>query len=66
MMIPIIEGIKKEREPLEVKNRMGETFLLTDYGKYACPIYCGVEHNHFIHPPCVGDTCHMNMYSIND
>ena len=47
-MIPIIDNIKKDLEPLEIYDRNGDKYLLVKQDQYICPTYCGVLHTHRI------------------
>ena len=47
-MIPIIDNIKKDLEPLEIYDRNGDKYLLVKQDQYICPTYCGVLHAHRI------------------
>ncbi len=48
IMIPIIDNVKKDLEPLEVYDKNGNKYLLVKQDQYICPTYCGVLHIHRI------------------
>jgi hypothetical protein len=67
MMIPIIDDIKKEIEPLEVYDRNGNKYLLVKQDQYTCPTYCEVLHIHRInYIPIKVDTISVELLAINN
>ena len=66
MMIPIIDDIKKDLEPLEVYNRNGNKYLLVKQSQYICPIYCGVLHIHRIDNLIEPDASSVELLAINN
>ena len=66
MMIPIIDDIKKEIEPLEVYDRNGNKYLLVKQDQYICPTYCGVLHIHRIDNFIEPDTISVELLAINN
>ena len=48
-MIPIIDNIKNDLEPLETYDKNGNKYLLVKQDQYICPTYCGALHAHRIY-----------------
>ena len=65
MMIPIIDDIKKDLEPLEVYDRNGNKYLLVKQNQYICPTYCGVLHIHRIDTFIEPDTSSVELLANN-
>ena len=65
-MIPIIDDIKKDLEPLEVYDKNGNKYLLVKQDQYTCPTYCGTLHVHRInYIPIKADTISIELLAIN-
>ena len=64
-MIPIIDDIKKDLEPLETYDRNGNKYLLVKQDQYICPPYCGVLHAHRIDNFIEPDTSAVKLLAIN-
>ena len=65
-MIPIIDNIKNDLEPLEVYNKNGNKCLLVKQGQYTCPTYCGTVHLHRIYIPVDTDTSSIELLAIHN
>ena len=65
-MIPIIDNIKKDLEPLETYDRNGNKYLLVKQNQYICPTYCGVLHAHRIDTPIEVDTISVELLAIHN
>ena len=66
-MIPIIDDIKKYREPLEIHDRNGNKYLLVKQDQYICPTYCGVLHAHRINYISIEvDTISVELLAIHN
>ena len=66
-MIPIIDNIKKDLEPLEIYNRYGDKYLLVKQDQYICPTYCGILHAHRInHISIEIDTISVELLAIHN
>ena len=67
MMIPIVDNVKKDLEPLEVYNKNGNKYLLVKQNQYICPSYCGVMHSHRIYYiPIEIDTSSTELLAIHN
>lgn len=66
IMIPIIDDIKKDLEPLEVYDKNGNKYLLVKQNQYICPTYCGVLHIHRIGNFIEPDTSSVELLAINN
>ena len=66
IMIPIIDNIKKDLEPLETYDRNGNKYLLVKQNQYICPTYCGVLHIHRIDSLIEPDTSSVELLAINN
>ena len=65
-MIPIIDNIKKDLEPLETYDRNGNKYLLVKQDQYICPTYCEILHMHRINYIPIGvDTSSVELLGNN-
>jgi hypothetical protein len=66
IIIPIIDNIKKNFEPIESYDKNGNKCLIVKQDQYICPTYCGVLHAHRIYfIPNEVDTISIELLANN-